>query len=178
MLALRVVALLLCVSAARLPHFASFLSSSGVFSTSQPLSSHPILSLPSPPSSLAVSVKLLDACPPWALAWHPGHRLMRAHMAAGWRCPRSRESQAHARSPAWVICAPGSRSYTSPQAGVARAPRCEPPSRGLQGQRRAPWAPRTMTRCLVQKFGASTATSGLTLLCAPEETFKTGLASL
>lgn len=123
MWALRVVASL-WVGAARLalsclpPVSSSFLPSSCTPSTS--------LS----PSSLAV--KLLDQYLRWAHArCQPTH----AYRAAGQRFPLSRESRVCVCSPVWATCAPGSRSYMSRQAGVARPPHCKPLLRGLRGQR-------------------------------------------
>lgn len=98
-----------------------------------PLVSSPFLpSSRTPSSSLSPSlaVRLPDQRPRWAHARHPGRQPMHAHKAAGLLCPPSRESRACAYSPVWVSCAPGSRSYTSQQAGVARPPHCEPPSLG------------------------------------------------
>lgn len=118
MWALRVVASL-WVGAARLP----LLYLPPVSSSSLPSSCTPSTSLS--PSSLAV--KLLDQYLRWACAQH---QLMHAHRAVGQRFPLSRESRACVCSPVWATCAPGSRSYMSRQAGVARPPHCKPLSRG------------------------------------------------
>lgn len=156
MWALRVVALLLCVEAARLP-FSCLLS----------ILLHPFPSLSLHRLSclfIFLAIKLPDARPRWVRARHPGRQPMSAYRAAGRQCPRSRGSRASAaRSPEWASCAPGSRSCTFQQAGVTRSLRCESLSLGLQGQRRALWARRTVPRCLLREPNASTATPGLAL---------------